>query len=90
MLFGLVNLGATFQRVMDITFCGLIGQSVVVYLKDVIVLQTQWLDHLRHLNKISKGYRKYEMSLNHRKSIFIVSKGNLLGHIIAKSGIKVD
>lgn len=30
------------------------------------------------------------ISLNPKKSIFIVSEGNLLGHIVAKSGIKVD
>lgn len=30
------------------------------------------------------------ISLNPKKSIFVVSEGNLLGHFIAKSGIKVD
>ena len=34
--FGLINVSATFQRAMDIAFRGLINQSVVVYLDDII------------------------------------------------------
>ena len=37
MPFGLINAGATFQRAMDIAFCGMIGRSMVVYLDDAIV-----------------------------------------------------
>lgn len=37
MSFGLVNTGTTFRRAMDITFRGLVRQSVVVYLDDVTV-----------------------------------------------------
>ena len=35
--FGLINVGATFQRTMDIAFRGLIDQSVVVYLNDITI-----------------------------------------------------
>ena len=35
MPFGLINVGATFQRAMDISFQGLVGHCVVVYLDDV-------------------------------------------------------
>lgn len=53
MPFGLVNIGTTFQRAMDITFLGLIKQSVVVYLDDVIVFFfKKQLDHQRHLKNI--------------------------------------
>ena len=37
MPFGLINVGATFQRAMDIAFRGLINKSVVVYLDDIMV-----------------------------------------------------
>eukprot|EP00253_Pinus_taeda_P021697 PITA_21697 len=36
------------------------------------------------------GHAVNMISLNPKKSIFVVFKGNLLGHIIAKSGIKVN
>ena len=35
MPFGLINVGSTFQRTMDIAFRGLINKFVVVYLDDV-------------------------------------------------------
>jgi hypothetical protein len=47
--FGLMNAGDTFQREMDITFKGLIGQSVVVYLDDVTVYSKKREDHPKHL-----------------------------------------
>ena len=37
--FGLINIGANFQRAMDIAFHGLIGRSVVVYLDDITISQ---------------------------------------------------
>ena len=37
MSFGPINVGATFQRAMDIALKGLINKSVVVYLDDITV-----------------------------------------------------
>lgn len=85
-----MNLSATFQHTMDITFCGIIGQSILVYLDDLTVFSKKWLNHIRHLKKIFEQCRKYGISLNPKKRIFGVSEGNLLWHIISRSGIKVD
>jgi hypothetical protein len=52
MPFGLVNTNITFKRDMEITFKGLISQSVVVYLNDVIVYSSKMEDHPRHLKQI--------------------------------------
>jgi hypothetical protein len=49
MPFGLINARATFQRAMDIAFKGIINQSVVVYLDDVIVYSKNRVDHIHHL-----------------------------------------
>jgi hypothetical protein len=49
MPFWIINSGATFQRVMDISFCGLINQSIVVYLDDVTIFSKTKKDHLSHL-----------------------------------------
>jgi hypothetical protein len=35
--FGLINIGVTFQRSMDIEFHGLINKFIVVYMNDVMV-----------------------------------------------------
>jgi hypothetical protein len=52
MPFGLINVGATFQRAMDIAFHGLINQSIVVYLDDITVFSKNKEDHLAHLRSI--------------------------------------
>lgn len=90
MSFGLVNAVVIFQRTMEITFHGLIAKSVVVYLDDVTMFSNKRSDHLCHLKKIFERCGKYGISHNPKKSIFVVFEGNILGHIIAKSGIKVN
>ena len=47
--FGLINAGETFQRDMDIAFCGLIGWSVVVYLDDVMIFSNKREENVFHL-----------------------------------------
>ena len=90
MPFGLINARATFQREMDITFWGLIGHSVVVYLDDVTIFSKKREDHVFDLKHIFYRCGKYGISLNPKKSIFPVLEGKLLGHIISKKGIPID
>ena len=90
MPFGLINTGATFHRAMDITFWGLINQSVVVYLDDVTVFSKNKEDHLAHLWSILQRCHKYSISLNPKKSIFAVEQGKLLGFIVSSKGMIID
>jgi hypothetical protein len=46
MLFGLMNVGATFQRDMDIAFIGEKDRFMVIYLDDIIVFSTSDEEHL--------------------------------------------
>ena len=86
MPFGLINVGATFQRAMDIAFRGLIQKSVVIYLDDITVFSKNRADHLTHLRRVFEHYRKYGISLNPKKSIFVVTEGKLLGFVVSKQG----
>ena len=72
MSFGLINVGETFQRAMDIAFRGLINHSVVVYLDDVTIFFKYRHDHINHLTKVFKCCRKFGVSLNPKKMIFVV------------------
>ena len=90
MPFGLINAGATFQRAMDITFGGLINRSVVVYMDDITVISYHRRDHIYHLRQIFERCQRCGISLNPRKSIFVVIEGKLLGHILSKEGIVID
>jgi hypothetical protein len=90
MPFGLINVGATFQREMDIDFHGLINQSVMVYLDDVTVFSKNKKDHLSHLRVVLERCRKFDISLNPKKSVFVVEQGKLLGFIVSKDGMIID
>jgi hypothetical protein len=49
MSFGLINVDATFQWAMDISFHSLINKYVVVYLDDIAIYSKNRLDHISHL-----------------------------------------
>ena len=90
MPFGLINTGATFQRAMDIDFRGLIHHFVVVYLDDVTIYSKKWHDHLFMLKQVFERCKKFGISLNPKKSIFVVIEGKLLGFIVSKEGMIID
>lgn len=66
------------------------GQSVVVYLDDVTVFSKRKSDHLHDLKQSFERCWKYGISLNPKKSIFVVSEGNLLGQIVTDDGTILD
>lgn len=55
-----------------------------------MVFSKRILDHVHHLKQIFECCRKHGISLNAKKIVFTVFKGNLLGNIITKIGIIVD
>jgi hypothetical protein len=90
MPFGLLNVGATFQRAMDYAFRDLMGKIIEIYQDDLTMFSKERHSHVGHLRQIFERCRKYGISLNPKKSIFGVLEGNILGHIVSKDGVKVD
>ena len=90
MPFGLMNVGATFQRAMDITFEGERDKFVVVYLDDITVFSKSDKEHLIHLRQAFDKCRKFGLSLNPKKSLFAIEEGRLLEHIVTSPGICID
>lgn len=88
--FELMNAWATFQRAMDIAFLEDIGYFLVMYLDEITVYSKTHEEHLFHLRKVFKKCRKYDLSLNPKKTLFRLHEGKLLGHIISEEGIKID
>ena len=52
MPFGLKNVGATYQHMMNKVFCNEIGDILEVYMDNMIVKSTNELDHAAHLKKV--------------------------------------
>ena len=86
MPFGLMNVGATFQRAMDIAFSEELGYFIIIYLDDVTVFSNTDEEHLEHLSKFFEKCRKFGISLNPKKTLFSLQEGKLLGHIIYEKG----
>jgi ribonuclease HI len=90
MPFGLMNVGATFQRAMDIAFIGERDKFIVIYLDDLMVFSKSDKEHLVHLKQTFENCRRFGLSLNPRKLHFAMQEGKLLGHVVSKDGIKID
>jgi hypothetical protein len=90
MPFGLRNVGATFQRDMDHAISGFIGKFLEDYQDDLTVHSKKREDHIHHLREDFERCRLYDISLNSRKCLFVVTQGKLLGHVVCKEGIYID
>jgi len=85
--FGLINVGENFQREMDIEFVGEHAKFVVVYLDDITILSKTDEEIIVHLKIAFEKCRKFELSLNPKKSQFALSEDKMLGHIVAQEGV---
>lgn len=90
MLFGLMNTGVTFQRIMDIAFAEEKDKILVIYLDDITIFSKSDEEHVAHLLRFFRKCRRFDISLNPKKSHFAMKEGKLLGHMIYEEGIKID
>ena len=60
--FGLLNVGATFQRAMDFAFKELIGKIIEIYQDDLNVFSKERSNHISHLRQVFIICRKYGIS----------------------------
>ena len=90
MPFGLKNVGATYQRLVNRMFQKQIGASMEVYIDDMLVKSTTAELHITHLSKAFQILRGYNMKLNPAKCAFGVSAGKFLGFIVNNRGIEAN
>jgi hypothetical protein len=90
MPFGLMNVGVTFQRNMDVAFIGEKDKFFFIYLDDIILFSQSDEEHCDHLRKVFLKCKKFGLSLNLKKSLFTMKEGKLLGHIVSVEGVRID
>lgn len=73
MPFRMINVGATFQRAMDINFRDLIIKCIIIYMDDLTVFSKKREDHIEDLRKVFQRCQRYGISLNPKKYIFEVT-----------------
>ena len=85
--FGLTNMPATFQRVMELALRGLSWTSCVIYLDDVIVLGSTFTDHINKLRQVLSRLKAANFKLKPSKCALLQNEVPFLGHIVSKQGL---
>ncbi|XP_074336467.1 uncharacterized protein LOC141673611 [Apium graveolens] len=90
MPFGLINAGATYQRLVNMMFKDQIGRTMEVYVDDMLVKSKVTTDHIKHLMEMFNILRRFRMKLNPQKCVFGVESGKFLGFIVNHRGIEAN
>jgi hypothetical protein len=88
--FWIKNVGATYQRAMNLIFYDLLGIILEIYIDDVIIKSNNMDHHLANLRLALERMCWYGMKMNLLKCAFGVSPGKFLGFIIHEHGIEID
>jgi hypothetical protein len=89
MTFDLKNASATYQRAMNLIFHELLGNTVEVYIDDIVVKSAEFNSHIADLRKAFDKMCRYDLKMNPRKCAFGMSASKFLGFIIHEHGIEI-
>lgn len=87
--FGLHNSPQTLQRLMDKIF-GPKFDNVFVYLDDIIIVSSNFKEHVETLNEVHKRLRNAGLTINIDKCEFCKSSLTYLGYVIDQAGLRTD
>jgi len=90
MPFGLENVGATYQRLMDRVLAPMIGRNMQAYVDDMVVTSKEKDQHIVDLEKLFTIIARYNFRLNPEKCIFGVEAGKFLGFLLTERGIEAN
>ena len=91
MFFGLTNLPATFQALMNVIFVDLIAKGkVAVYLNDILIFTKTLHEHQEIVNEVLKRLQKHDLYLRPEKCEFEKEEIEYLGLIIREGQVKMD
>jgi hypothetical protein len=90
MPFGLTNAPAVFMDLMNRVFWFYLDKCVVVFIDDILVYSSSYLEHKKHLRKVLEILRENKLYAKLDKCEFWLKEVIFLGHIILAGGICVD
>ncbi|KAL0444418.1 UNVERIFIED_CONTAM: Retrovirus-related Pol polyprotein from transposon opus [Sesamum latifolium] len=90
MPFGLKNVGATYQRMVNKIFAHQIGRNMKIYVDDMLVKSQQKREHLADLQEYFGQLQKFGVKLNPKKCVFGVEGGKFLGYFVTQRDIKAN
>ncbi|GJV30388.1 reverse transcriptase domain-containing protein [Tanacetum coccineum] len=89
MPFGLRNVRATYQRMVDKAFHKQIGRNLEVYVDDLVIKSRTEYEIVRDIEETFKTLREINMKFNPKKCTFGVEEGMFLGYKVNTKGLKV-
>ena len=90
MLFGLKNVGTTYQRKMTAIFHYMIHRELEDYVDYIVVKSRRREDHVKVLRKVFERFRVFKLRMNSFKCAFVVFAGKFLGFLVHSRRIDVD
>ncbi|KAI5333123.1 hypothetical protein L3X38_023253 [Prunus dulcis] len=84
------NAEATYQRLVNSLFAPLIGNTMEVYVDDMLVKSRTAEKHIPNLSDMFTILKQYKMRLNPTKFAFGVAFGKVLGFMISQRGIEAN
>ncbi|GJZ97052.1 reverse transcriptase domain-containing protein [Tanacetum coccineum] len=89
MSFGLKNVGATYQRLVDKAFQKQIDRNLEVYVDDLVIKIRTGKEVIRDIEETFKTLREINMKLNLKKCAFGIREGTFLGYKVDADGLRV-
>ena len=90
MPFGLKNASAIYQTLVNKVFANKIGQSMKVYVDDMLVKSPTIEQHIEDLANTFASIWLYNMRLNPEKCTFKIEANKFLSFIVSQRGIEVN
>lgn len=90
MPFGLCNVPATFQRLMQRCLGNMVNEFLLIYLDDVVVFSPDFSSHVRHLEEVFQRLHQHGLKLQPKKCRLFQREVTYLGHVISEKGVATD
>ena len=90
MPFGLTNAHAVFMDLMNRVFRPYLDRSVVVFIDDILVYSSSYIEHEKHLREVLQTLREHRLYAKLNKCEFWLKEVTFLGHVILAEEILVD
>ena len=90
MPFGLKNIEATYQRLVNHMFSKQIGRNMEVYVDDMLAKSKRADSHQDDVKETFDTLRKYQIRLSLAKCVFGVLLGKYMGFMVSQQGIEAN
>ncbi|KAK3541054.1 hypothetical protein QTP86_012345 [Hemibagrus guttatus] len=90
MLFGLTNVPAVFQSLVNEVFRDILDKFVIAYIDDILVYSTSFEEHVCHVRTVFTRLHQNHLYVKGEKCEFYCTEIKFLGYVISQQGVEMD